>query len=113
MNLQDLTPKAQTSATNESITVPFETYTTQQFNESTARPLANRSNDITTMTIIDEEAANTSVPNTSFKAFPQKRWWKSLMVAKATLGFVSMVVVGNLIYAIITTAKGRNIVEDF
>ena len=35
------------------------------------------------------------------------------MVAKATLGFVSMVVVGNLIYAIITTAKGRNIVEDF
>lgn len=35
------------------------------------------------------------------------------MAAKVTLGFVSVMVVGNLIYAVVATVKGRNVVEDF
>lgn len=44
----------------------------------------------------------------TFKAFTEKKRWKSLVVAKVALGITSGAVLGNLIYTIIGTAKGNN-----
>jgi hypothetical protein len=43
-----------------------------------------------------------------FKAFPDKNWWNSIVVAKIALGVVSVAVLGNLIYSIVETAKGNS-----
>lgn len=43
-----------------------------------------------------------------FKAFVERRWFRSIIFAKFALGIVACSVLGNLIYTIIETARGNN-----
>ena len=71
-------------------------------NRTLARPttVLGSSNRHRRLTI--EEVAEESDENgndiTVFKAFPDRRWWNSIVVAKIALGIVSVAVLGNLIY---------------
>lgn len=114
--LQNLLPKPRTTEAVESISIPLQTCNTPQSDISITRALVSTGTSISTSisagTIVDEEAGIRCEPDNRFKAFPQRRWWKSPVVAKVTLGFVTAVVVGNLIYAIVATARGHSVVED-
>ena len=53
------------------------------------------------------EERGTITGDVVFKAFPDRKWWNSIVVAKTALGIVSVAVVGNLIYTIVATARGN------
>lgn len=54
------------------------------------------------------EERGVMVQEVVFKAFPDKKWWKSLVVAKIALGVVTAAVLGNLAYTIVDTARGNS-----
>jgi len=43
-----------------------------------------------------------------FKAFPETKWLRSIVVAKISLVIVACCVVANLIYIVVETVKGNN-----
>lgn len=47
---------------------------------------------------VAEEADENGNDITVFKAFPETRFWNSIVIAKIALGIVTVAVLGNLIY---------------
>jgi hypothetical protein len=82
------------STTDEAVSPTENTLPTRQ---SIALGSSNRRRRLTIEEVAEESDEN-GTDITVFKAFPDRRWWNSVAVAKVALGIVTAAVLGNLIY---------------